>query len=186
MGFSRAVAGEATSSAGDLARLQGKWTAKAGPRREIQVVMDIKGREVSVAHQHAPGTGLQGQGELKLDETTTPRSLDWKKFSGPDQQPFPAVAAVYKLEGETFTVCNGGFLGSSAQGIQARRRGPERPGRLPSAHRGRDEGRAASANPGPISASRPTATQAPRSRPSRSANREMPENPERSTPPRPI
>ena len=105
------AAEEARPVTGDLARLQGKWTAKAGPRHEIQVVMDIKGREVSVAIKTPQGLDFQVQGELRLDETTTPRSLDWRKFTGPDQQPLPEVAAVYKIDGETFTVCNGGFLG---------------------------------------------------------------------------
>ena len=31
---------------------------------------------------------------------------------GPDQQPLPEIAAVYKIDGDTFTVCNGGFLGA--------------------------------------------------------------------------
>jgi uncharacterized protein (TIGR03067 family) len=112
LGASAGVAGEAATSAGDLGRLQGKWTAMAGTRREIRVVMEINGREVKVAISTPQGLNIKAQGELKLDESTTPRSLDWVKFSGPDQQPFPAIAAVYKLEGETFTVCNGGFLGA--------------------------------------------------------------------------
>ncbi|MGZ3488223.1 MAG: hypothetical protein ACXVBY_15325, partial [Isosphaeraceae bacterium] len=58
------------------------------------------------------GLDFQVQGELKLDETTSPRSLDWKKLVGPDQQPLPEIAAVYKINGDTFTVCNGGFLGA--------------------------------------------------------------------------
>ena len=150
-------AGEATSSAGDLARLQGKWTAMAGTRREIRVAMEINGRDVKVHIRTPQGLEIRAEGEIKLDESTSPRSLDWVKFSGPDQQQFPAVAAVYKLEGDTFTVCNGGFLG--------RRPKEFKPGesaladvvvfRRPAA----TEAKAGqgSANPGPISASRPTA-----------------------------
>jgi uncharacterized protein (TIGR03067 family) len=112
LGLHAHAADEAVSRDGDLGRLQGRWTAKAGTRREIHVVIEIKGRDVHAAIKTPQGLDFQVQGELKLDETTSPRSLDWKKFSGPDQQPLPDIAAVYKIEGDTFTVCNGGFLGS--------------------------------------------------------------------------
>ena len=97
---------------GILSRLQGRWTAKAGTRHEIHVVIEIKGRGVCAAIKTPQGLDFQVQGELKLDETTSPRSLDWKKLIGPDQQPLPEIAAVYKIDGDTFTVCNGGFLGA--------------------------------------------------------------------------
>ena len=103
---------EAVSRDGDLNRLQGRWTAKAGTRHEIHVVIEIKGRGVCAAIKTPQGPDFQVQGELKLDETTSPRSLDWKKLIGPDQQPLPEIAAVYKIDGDTFTVCNGGFLGA--------------------------------------------------------------------------
>jgi len=112
LGLHAHAADEAVSRDGDLGRLQGRWTAQAGTRREIHVVIEIKGRDVHAAIKTPQGLDFQVQGELKLDETTSPRSLDWKKFSGPDQQPLPDIAAVYKIEGDTFTVCNGGFLGS--------------------------------------------------------------------------
>ncbi|QEH33539.1 hypothetical protein OJF2_20410 [Aquisphaera giovannonii] len=96
---------------GDLAQLQGRWSATTGAKKQVQVVMTIQGRDVSVAIKTPTGTDIQVTGELKLDESTSPRSLDWTKFTGPDEQPLPEVAAVYKVEGDTFTVCNGGFLG---------------------------------------------------------------------------
>jgi uncharacterized protein (TIGR03067 family) len=98
--------------AGDLGRLQGRWKAMAGPRKEIRVVLEIKGRDVSVDIKTPKGLDFQAQGELDLNESTSPRSLDWRRFSGPDQQPLPDIAAVYKIEGDTFTVCNGGVHGS--------------------------------------------------------------------------
>ncbi len=112
LGLNVHAADEAVSRDGDLDRLQGRWTAKAGARHEIHVVIEIKGRGVCAAIKTAQGLDFQVQGELKLDETTSPRSLDWKKLIGPDQQPLPEIAAVYKIDGDTFTVCNGGFLGA--------------------------------------------------------------------------
>jgi uncharacterized protein (TIGR03067 family) len=112
LGLNVQAAEEAVSRDGDLNRLQGRWTAQAGTRHEIHVVIEIKGRGVCAAIQTPQGLDFQVQGELKLDETTSPRSLDWKKLTGPDQQPLPEIAAVYKIDGDTFTVCNGGFLGA--------------------------------------------------------------------------
>ena len=112
LGLNVQAAEEATSRDGDLNRLQGRWTAKAGARHEIHVVIEIKGRGVLAAIKTPQGLDFQVQGEVKLDETTSPRSLDWKKLTGPDQQPLPEIAAVYKIDGDTFTVCNGGFLGA--------------------------------------------------------------------------
>jgi len=112
LGLNVHAADEAVSRDGDLNRLQGRWTAEAGTRHEIHVMIEIKGRGVCAAIKTPQGLDFQVQGELKLDETTSPRSLDWKKLVGPDQQPLPEIAAVYKINGDTFTVCNGGFLGA--------------------------------------------------------------------------
>jgi len=49
---------------------------------------------------------------FRSDQKTTPRSLNWCNFIGPGQQPLPEIAAVYKVEGDIFTVCNGGFHGA--------------------------------------------------------------------------
>jgi len=63
---------------GDLCRSQRKWTAKAGTRKKIQVAMEIKSHNVSVAIKTSQGLDFEVQGELRLDETTSPRSLEWK------------------------------------------------------------------------------------------------------------
>ncbi|MGP0062153.1 MAG: TIGR03067 domain-containing protein [Isosphaeraceae bacterium] len=102
---------EGISPESDLARLQGKWTARAGLRREIQVALEIQGRRVDAVVTTPHGINLKAQGEVKIDETTAPRALDWIKFNGPDQQELPAILGIYKLDRETFVVCTGGFNG---------------------------------------------------------------------------
>jgi uncharacterized protein (TIGR03067 family) len=97
---------------GDLAKLQGRWTAMAGARKQVRVVLEVKGSGVNVAITTPQGLDFQAEGKLKLDETTTPRSLDWQHFIGPGDQPLPEIAGVYKLEGDTFTIRNGGFHGA--------------------------------------------------------------------------
>jgi uncharacterized protein (TIGR03067 family) len=109
-----AVAGgpETISANSDLGRLQGRWTARAGSRKEIQVALTIEGRRVDFDVNTAQGIRFRAQGEVKLDEKTSPRKLDWINFSSADQQEFPQIPGIYKLDGDSFTVCNGGMNGS--------------------------------------------------------------------------
>ncbi len=39
---------------------------------------------------------------------STPKSLDWVGFTGPDGQPFPELLGIYERRGDTFRVCTGG------------------------------------------------------------------------------
>jgi uncharacterized protein (TIGR03067 family) len=112
LGIAATTAAEAIPSGTDTGRLQGLWRAQAGPRHDIRVDLEVKGRCVNVFIASPQGFDFQAQGEMKLDETTSPRSLDWVNFSGPDQQRYPQIPSVYKIEGDTFTVCTGGFHGS--------------------------------------------------------------------------
>lgn len=108
-----AVAGtETIPKDSDLGRLQGRWTARAGARRELRVTLDIKGQVVDALIATPQGARVKVRGELKLDETSSPRSLDWIKFTGADQEEFPPIPAIYKIDRDTFTVCNGGLNGS--------------------------------------------------------------------------
>jgi len=108
-----AVAGtEATADKSDMSRLQGRWMARAGARREIRVTLDIRGQRVDAAFTTQQGVRLRVRGELRLDEKSSPRSLDWIKFTGADQQEFPPIPAIYRIDRDTFTVCNGGLDGS--------------------------------------------------------------------------
>jgi uncharacterized protein (TIGR03067 family) len=104
--------GETTSTDNDLARLQGRWTARAGARREVRVVLEIKGSKATATIKTPHGARLLLTGEVKLDETTSPRRVDWSKFTGADQQDFPPLLGIYSLKGDRFTVCNGGLNGA--------------------------------------------------------------------------
>jgi uncharacterized protein (TIGR03067 family) len=112
LGLSGRAADPAAPAEGDLAKLQGRWTAMAGARKQVRVVLEVKGSGVNVAITTPQGLDFQAEGKLKLDEKTTPRSLDWQHFIGPGDQPLPEIAGVYKLEGDTFTIRNGGFHGA--------------------------------------------------------------------------
>ena len=100
---------ETIPSDSDLGKLQGRWTARTGARREVRVVLDIKGRQATASIKTPHGMRLLLDGEVKLDETTSPRRVDWIKFSGADQQEFPPLLGIYTVERDRFTVCNGGL-----------------------------------------------------------------------------
>jgi len=106
------AAAEAISPDSDLGRLQGRWTARAGAKHEVRVVLAVQGRRVDASIATPQGIRFQVHGEVQVDETTSPRRLDWVKFTGADQQEFPEIPAIYKLDRDTFIVCNGGLNGS--------------------------------------------------------------------------
>jgi uncharacterized protein (TIGR03067 family) len=98
----------AEAPAGDLARLQGRWCTKAGPRRDITVTLEVDGRAARVGITTPDGLSFQVRGELRLDETATPRALDWIHFHDADSQELPNILAIYEFAGQRLKVCNGG------------------------------------------------------------------------------
>ncbi len=99
--------------AGDLGRLQGTWTALAGPNRDIPVELTIAGADVRVRLEiRAAGLEVNARGTIRIDESVSPRALDWVGFRGADGMALPELSGIYALEssaaGETLRVCNGG------------------------------------------------------------------------------
>jgi uncharacterized protein (TIGR03067 family) len=147
---------------GDLARLQGPWTTKAGPRRDILVVLEVQGHRARVRITLPHGPTLCVRGELTVDETAAPRALNWTKFVGLDGQDLPDIPAIYEVQGDTFRVCNGGPNGDRptefkpGDGVLADLLVFERPG---------PESRSSAPAPDRSSASATAARSAPPSRP---------------------
>ena len=94
--------------AGDLARFQGGWVAKAGPKGDIRVRLDVEGRRVKVKIGLPGGLSLAATGELSVDESASPRSLDWGKCRAPDGSELPEVLGIYEFRDGVLRVCNGG------------------------------------------------------------------------------
>jgi uncharacterized protein (TIGR03067 family) len=103
-----AAPGRADAPRGDLTRLQGCWTAQAGPQRNYQVRLEIQGATARVKIVTPQGVTVRAQGEVRVDESASPHALDWVHFQGVNDQRLPDIAAIYELAGDTFRVCNGG------------------------------------------------------------------------------
>jgi uncharacterized protein (TIGR03067 family) len=95
---------------GDLAKLQGKWSAKLGPEKNIDIVIVIDGKTCN-AKATLPDRGeFEVKGEIALNETAKPnKTIDWKNFKGPDGNDIANNPGIYVIEDDnTVKVCNGG------------------------------------------------------------------------------
>jgi uncharacterized protein (TIGR03067 family) len=95
-------------TASDLARLQGCWTAQAGPKHNFRVTLEIEGNSARVHIVTPQGVTVRARGEVRVDDSVSPHALDWVHFQGVNDQELPDVLAIYELTGDTFRVCNGG------------------------------------------------------------------------------
>ncbi len=93
---------------GDLAKLQGRWTAKAGPKKDIPVTITVSGGDVVVDLKSPLGVAIHAEGRVKIDESTRPKSIDWVGFTLRDGQDMPEVLGLYELDGDSFKMVNGG------------------------------------------------------------------------------
>lgn len=94
---------------GDLAKLQGTWQAKVGPNQDVPITVVIKGKTVKATFTNSEGEQRSLDGKLKLDETTTPRHIDWVEFTMPDGSAIEDNQAIYRFDGDDqVEICNGG------------------------------------------------------------------------------
>lgn len=93
---------------GDLARLQGSWTSKVGPNKDIPITVVIKGNAIELIVTRPDGEEARLKGEIKLDEKASPKTLDWMKFTDSEGQDHPDNLGIYKFEGDSWITCSGG------------------------------------------------------------------------------
>ena len=99
----------AAPETGDLSRIQGRWEAAVGRRKDFAVALEVKGREVSATITPKIGPKLRASGEVELDESASPRSIDWVRFSTLDGTEVPTLHGIYRIEGDRLIVRSGGF-----------------------------------------------------------------------------
>lgn len=111
--------GAAPESTNDLSKLQGRWETKVGLRKATLVSLEIKGNAVAATIATPQGRKIQADGELKLDETTSPKALDWVKFTTIDGEEVPEMRAIYRLEEGRLYIRSGGFNDDRPTGFDA-------------------------------------------------------------------
>jgi uncharacterized protein (TIGR03067 family) len=103
-----------TADGGDLARLQGKWTAfLAMPRGPMRVVVEFKGNRVYTTMGRGPSTKPDTVAEVVLDETKSPKQMVLRNGQNIGAEPgslqsriqLPDIQAIYELDGDTWTTC---------------------------------------------------------------------------------
>ena len=105
------LAATTVARAGDLDKLQGRWECRGGPKRDVSVSLEFKGETATLTLGTAAGLKIKAKGRLVLDESTSPKTLDWVGFKGLDGQEVPEILGIYDLDGESLKLCNGGFSG---------------------------------------------------------------------------
>ena len=93
---------------GDLAKIQGTWSAKVGPDKDIPLTLVLKDDSAEITVVRPDATELKLKGKLKIDDQASPKTIDWIGFAGPQGDPIAPDLAIYKLEGDTWTLCSGG------------------------------------------------------------------------------
>jgi uncharacterized protein (TIGR03067 family) len=115
----------ATTPTGDLARLQGRWTAKVGPRKDVSVVLIIENHSATFTFSRADGRQREAKGEFTIDETAKPhKTLTWSGFTTPDGKATAENLAIYQIEGNTLTICSGGIGNARPTEFKAGEGGP--------------------------------------------------------------
>jgi uncharacterized protein (TIGR03067 family) len=93
---------------GDLAKIQGTWSTKAGQRGKMEILITIDGHAVLVDIKPPIGPRFKVKGEVSIDESVSPKTLTWSGFKSPDGSEIAEIAAIYRFEGDNWVVCNGG------------------------------------------------------------------------------
>ncbi|WP_435009683.1 hypothetical protein P12x_000931 [Tundrisphaera lichenicola] len=93
---------------GDLAELQGSWSAKVGPDKDIPIILLVKDSAVEISVTRPDGEEIKLKGRLKLDDQASPKTIDWLDFATPQGDTIPPNLGLYKLENGVWTTCSGG------------------------------------------------------------------------------
>lgn len=91
---------------GDLKKLQGKWTAKAGPEATA-VTLILESGKITFEIPVPTGEVKTIEGAFTIDETTNPKSISWNNMKIEDRS-LPDVEGIYALDGDDTLKIAGG------------------------------------------------------------------------------
>jgi uncharacterized protein (TIGR03067 family) len=93
---------------GDLAKLQGSWTAKVGPNKDIPVIFVLKEGKIEFKITLPDGEEAKFKANFKLDDKADPKTYDVLNLKGPEGEDLGDNKGIYRLDGDTWTTCSGG------------------------------------------------------------------------------
>lgn len=98
------------SSASDLDKLKGKWTAKVGANQDVEITVEFQDRLILVTVPDGNGGEIQLEGEYILDDKASPKKIDLIRFTSPDGQPIDDNLGIYEINeaGDELKLCTGG------------------------------------------------------------------------------
>jgi uncharacterized protein (TIGR03067 family) len=109
---------------GDLARFQGTWSTKGGPKKDIPIALTFKGTETTLVITTRNGMQYRSKGEIKVDEAARPRTIDFIKFTRPNGEPAPENLGIYEFEDDALRLCTGGPGNARPAEFKAGEKGP--------------------------------------------------------------
>lgn len=99
-----AATADDTPLKGDLAKIQGKWTATAEPRPGLKLswLYQIEGNTVRIRVTTPNGQEVEHKGEFKINESGKPhKTIDWIKRTDPTSGvELPDIPAIYAFEND--------------------------------------------------------------------------------------
>ncbi len=109
---------------GDLARFQGTWSARVGPKKDIPIALTFKGAEATLVITARNGMQYRSKGEIKVDDAARPRAIDFIKFTRPNGDAAPENLGIYEIDGDALKLCTGGLGNARPAEFKAGEGGP--------------------------------------------------------------
>jgi len=104
-GFTRTKADDKPK---DDTRLQGTWKALDGPNKDRPIVVSFKDAKVEAKVTTENGNEIEVKGEYVLNDSASPKTVDFVKFKRSNGDEMPDNLGIYKLDGDSLIICTGG------------------------------------------------------------------------------
>jgi uncharacterized protein (TIGR03067 family) len=107
LALNAAIRGDDPAPKGDLAKLQGNWKAMIGPNKDRPITMEVKGKTIAAKITGEDGEMSSLKGELAVNDSAKIPAIDFTKFKNQQGEDVGDVLGIYRLEGDTLTLCTG-------------------------------------------------------------------------------
>lgn len=91
----------------DLAKMKGRWESSIAGAPGQKFTLEVDGDRATITFQGGKGAKSAIKGKFKVDESTTPKSLDLIDFISALNQPIATRKAIYELDGDVLRMSIG-------------------------------------------------------------------------------